>query len=260
LDYMHARSFSATIGRFLSVDKIANDSLDHPSRWNRYSYASNNPVLRLDSDGLKDHVYVVNTLGKDAFDKGDRAALAAGVEHTRFAGNVTVIGPFASNDTALAISRQADETDFVAVIIHSGELESVGGMMSSQNSLDALHAGADKGDLSAGISGNQLASAVNDGQNPTMMIAGCQSGFVATTVARKAATTVYGTTNDAIAPEQGRAVVAVVTAIAHGGSPSDVAVAGSREYKTPPKVCPPGDSGCNTSRAATLQPYTGNVP
>jgi RHS repeat-associated protein len=52
-DYMHARYYAPALGRFLSVDpKTRVDAL--PQRWNRYSYARNNPVSRFDPDGRDD--------------------------------------------------------------------------------------------------------------------------------------------------------------------------------------------------------------
>jgi RHS repeat-associated protein len=52
-DYMHARYYSPGAGRFLSVDPVLG-SLQSPQSWNRYAYASNNPVMRTDSDGRVD--------------------------------------------------------------------------------------------------------------------------------------------------------------------------------------------------------------
>jgi RHS repeat-associated protein len=58
LDYMHARYYDPTAGRFLSVDpKGTYTAPPTPQRWNRYAYASNNPVARFDPDGKRD-VYV----------------------------------------------------------------------------------------------------------------------------------------------------------------------------------------------------------
>ena len=55
-DYMHARSTVAQWGRFLSVDRHPGEATT-PQSWNRYTYASNNPVARIDPDGLRD-IYV----------------------------------------------------------------------------------------------------------------------------------------------------------------------------------------------------------
>jgi RHS repeat-associated protein len=50
LTYMHARSYSAALGRFLSVDPVEGDP-KQPQSWNRYSYVGNNPVGRTDPTG-----------------------------------------------------------------------------------------------------------------------------------------------------------------------------------------------------------------
>jgi RHS repeat-associated protein len=53
LDYMHARFDNATLGRFLSADR-ARGLPSRPQSWNRYSYVSDNPLSRIDPDGLTD--------------------------------------------------------------------------------------------------------------------------------------------------------------------------------------------------------------
>ena len=54
LDYSGARYYSARSGRFTSPDPIAANEvrLVNPQRWNRYSYAANNPLTFGDPDGL----------------------------------------------------------------------------------------------------------------------------------------------------------------------------------------------------------------
>ena len=50
LDYMHARYYDPLVGRFLSVDPGAAD-LRQPQTWNRYAYATNDPIGNNDPDG-----------------------------------------------------------------------------------------------------------------------------------------------------------------------------------------------------------------
>ena len=53
VDYMHARYYAPTLGRFLSIDPAGNDA-SNPQSWNRYAYVKNNPVSRVDPDGRVD--------------------------------------------------------------------------------------------------------------------------------------------------------------------------------------------------------------
>jgi RHS repeat-associated protein len=57
LDYMHARYYASSAGRFLSVDPDG-DTARRPS-WNRYAYARNNPVRLIDLDGRKEIEFTI---------------------------------------------------------------------------------------------------------------------------------------------------------------------------------------------------------
>jgi RHS repeat-associated protein len=70
LDYMHARYFSPTTGRFLSVDQ-GNGKPEVPQSWNRYAYARANPVRRVDPDGLADREVVVTIPVNVIFSEAD---------------------------------------------------------------------------------------------------------------------------------------------------------------------------------------------
>jgi RHS repeat-associated protein len=50
LDYMHARYYSGTVGRFLSVDPVPG-STRSPQSWNSYSYVENGAINKFDPDG-----------------------------------------------------------------------------------------------------------------------------------------------------------------------------------------------------------------
>jgi RHS repeat-associated protein len=50
LDYMHARYYNPTIGRFLAVDQ-GNGKPEAPGSWNRYAYSQGNPAKYVDADG-----------------------------------------------------------------------------------------------------------------------------------------------------------------------------------------------------------------
>lgn len=53
LDYMHARYYAASRGRFLSVDPVLGTA-ESPQRWNRYAYLRNNPLIRVDPTGREE--------------------------------------------------------------------------------------------------------------------------------------------------------------------------------------------------------------
>jgi RHS repeat-associated protein len=51
LDNFGARAYQPRLGRFTRSDPLAIGALIDPQRWNRYSYALNNPLLFVDPDG-----------------------------------------------------------------------------------------------------------------------------------------------------------------------------------------------------------------
>jgi RHS repeat-associated protein len=52
LDYMMARYYSSSLGRFMAVDPAADSATaENPQTWNRYAYANNNPIILVDNDG-----------------------------------------------------------------------------------------------------------------------------------------------------------------------------------------------------------------
>ncbi|HPR65412.1 MAG TPA: RHS repeat-associated core domain-containing protein [Thermoanaerobaculia bacterium] len=52
LDYMHARYYSPLLGRLLSIDPNWNfDNINNPKYWNRYEYATSNPIINVDLNG-----------------------------------------------------------------------------------------------------------------------------------------------------------------------------------------------------------------
>jgi RHS repeat-associated protein len=53
LDYFGARYYRANLGRFTTTDPVQDlrENLADPQQWNRYTYASNNPLRYVDPDG-----------------------------------------------------------------------------------------------------------------------------------------------------------------------------------------------------------------
>ena len=67
LDDFGARYYSSSLGRFLSVDPSGlSEHLQNPQTWNRYAYALNNPLDRVDRNG-KWSTEVHNQIIEDAF-------------------------------------------------------------------------------------------------------------------------------------------------------------------------------------------------
>ena len=50
LTYIHARSYSAAMGRFLSVDRVLGKP-EQPQSWNRYAYVTSEPLAYVDPTG-----------------------------------------------------------------------------------------------------------------------------------------------------------------------------------------------------------------
>jgi RHS repeat-associated protein len=84
VDYMHARFYNPTVGRFLSVDPSLDlkRNLPEPQRWNRYAYVVNNPIRSVDPDGKADNdfrcVECKTPEAKAAFDRGVDQAMKVG--------------------------------------------------------------------------------------------------------------------------------------------------------------------------------------
>src|SRR5258706_3076684 len=54
LDYMHARYYTAIVGRFLTMDPAPDSAVQYrPQSWNRYSYAWNDPMILSDPTGKR---------------------------------------------------------------------------------------------------------------------------------------------------------------------------------------------------------------
>jgi RHS repeat-associated protein len=51
LDYMVARYYSSSLGRFMAVDPGEDSALEDPQSWNKYAYVRNNPLRSIDPDG-----------------------------------------------------------------------------------------------------------------------------------------------------------------------------------------------------------------
>jgi RHS repeat-associated protein len=76
LDYMLARYYGSSLGRFQSPDPGNDTDPEDPQSWNMYTYVRNNPVLLIDPDGRKiKYDYKKQDGSKDR--KANRAAKTA---------------------------------------------------------------------------------------------------------------------------------------------------------------------------------------
>jgi len=56
LDYMLARYYSSSLGRFLAVDPRDDTDPESPQSWNRYAYVRNNPIKSTDPTGTRENI------------------------------------------------------------------------------------------------------------------------------------------------------------------------------------------------------------
>jgi RHS repeat-associated protein len=85
-DYFGARYYSASLGRFTTVDPVYTwqENLVDPQRWNRYAYVRNNPLRYRDPDGrVIDTVADIAFIGYDIFDIGRSIYRGEGVSGTQ---------------------------------------------------------------------------------------------------------------------------------------------------------------------------------
>ncbi|MGZ5445640.1 MAG: RHS repeat domain-containing protein, partial [Thermoanaerobaculia bacterium] len=82
LDYMDARDYSPSVGRFLSVDPSSKLRLQQPQSWNRYAYSLNNPE-HYTGQGREVHAYIL---------RGDRGGVCRDRLHIRVPGPAHGVG------------------------------------------------------------------------------------------------------------------------------------------------------------------------
>ncbi len=123
LSYMNARYYNGTIGRFISQDPLAIESLQtadnkkfqyilaNPQNWNTYSYALNNPLVASDPSGLLTIFVPGTNYDKDAMmnsDLGSRLSSTFGEQAKFFYWNVDgKAGPNDSGARSLAATALA---------------------------------------------------------------------------------------------------------------------------------------------------------
>jgi len=85
LDNMHARHYSAPLGRFVSVDPLRGSS-DSPQSLNRYAYVLGNPINFTDPDGRRPSAKTVTSLVNKGTD-----AIVEGIPNSRLQGAVRIV-------------------------------------------------------------------------------------------------------------------------------------------------------------------------
>jgi RHS repeat-associated protein len=138
LDYMHLRYYNPGISRFLSVDAMGGE-LKCPQSWNGYSYVRNNPMGKVDPNGLYGidvHRYLTTYLalasGQLSSSEAERIGLGdQGVDDN------TPANPFKPNDFRLHFMSNQEA---VALFNQAGSLEDAGAALHSMQDSYA-HAG-----------------------------------------------------------------------------------------------------------------------
>jgi RHS repeat-associated protein len=170
LDYMHARSYSPVSGRFLSVDKAPGNPSEVQS-WNRYSYARNSPLRRVDPDGNADvDFYVLMDPGKNnpAYDRqwfADRLASQIG----GLPGHTLRVSTDTRNAIANMRTSFAREGGLVGYFGHSDGIH----LTDSGYSARGLNPRGNPGQI--GISNQQLTAMINRGSAAVAVIAACST-------------------------------------------------------------------------------------
>jgi RHS repeat-associated protein len=123
LDYMHARYYAASLGRFLSVDPLEADPND-PQSWNRYAYVRNNPIDRTDPDGREDKKWnvqqIINEAGEyvEGIENGYGSSVAFEIGHHPPTSGANALGQAVGSTTALV--QSVDEAGTGAALAAAG--------------------------------------------------------------------------------------------------------------------------------------------
>jgi RHS repeat-associated protein len=109
-DYFGARYYSGATGRFTTADSalILAEAMEHPQRWNRYAYVSNNPLRKIDPDGHWErdvHYELTRVLARAAgFDAEESSRIALANQTTDDNPATSPMGPL---PFGIAVERRA---------------------------------------------------------------------------------------------------------------------------------------------------------
>jgi RHS repeat-associated protein len=183
LDYFGARYFGSALGRFTSPDPLmASAHASNPQSWNRYAYALNNPLLRIDPNGEEDLIVFNKTSYHYDFDPSKRQYdLAKGGQMA--VGMLELTSALATGGAtveAQSVFAMATGTLTTSGLIASGTIK-IGGTLAGADSEKLERAGAAaqtatnplglamtiaKGDLKAGAMATDLSSAITAASHP----------------------------------------------------------------------------------------------
>ncbi len=102
LDYMHARYCNPSLGRFLTTDPADSSRAGAPQRWNRYSYALNNPMKFVDPNGESPLKYFIRLV-----DEGVRAVSRATARRAARNGQDIFVSGEGSKAAQSSLAREA---------------------------------------------------------------------------------------------------------------------------------------------------------
>jgi RHS repeat-associated protein len=241
LDYMHARSFSATLGRFLSVDRhVAKFSA--PQSWNRYSYSQNNPLMRIDSDGQHDKIFFVNMLLNSQpgarEDPVNFDAVKSEIERgTQYTVEVVKAEGGTTDDVLRAVWKMdPDGTDVLIAIGHGGYDTDHGGLIgySGVANIDTPSPHLDYF-IAGGINGNDFLSRLSTTMtNPagTALFMGCGTDQFARTVSSNTNMTAVGTNGEMAIKDEARAAAVFASVYARTGDIRSARIAANHVIQT----------------------------
>jgi len=127
LDYMHARYYSVSVGRFLSPDPVLGDRRS-PQSWNRYTYVKNNPMGWADPGGLDCQSVTIKGEGTQTNCSGDGINDSSGWAEFFNRGYQLISGgsnAYAS-DLLLGVGRVNSRDPFYQVGQIGGDLSAMG--------------------------------------------------------------------------------------------------------------------------------------
>jgi RHS repeat-associated protein len=188
LDYMHARYFSAHLGRFFSPDKVPviRKAMKSPQRWNLYTYVASNPLKYIDPSG--NILIVLNAQEvEDALDELNalkQALLEAGAEEAAdtlqtevISGEVRITSggvdlSDSDNPTVALIGSAINTEARVGVQITNRDLSSHGGALT-----ESVGPPGDPNRITISINPSQLSSTVAPGRVAAGPLTGMQLGL-----------------------------------------------------------------------------------